>query len=1011
MKPSPLPSPSQTAALAVALACVLAQTGAQAQDPDPVTSPIVALEGSYYYYNNLLITDPAARGGTWDYQDTVFTNTTTQNTPAVLIYGYSNGTAHPVTFTGTNLTLLAEETAGIGREVFNIRDGASVFLYSSTIAQTRADAAGAAGGAGNEAIYIIDANDQGGSHLYAEDLVITTAATASIRGIALLAGQNTVTLKRGSLTSHSSAAAIAWQVGDNLGSTVTLEDFNITTHADYAPGFQFIGGKARLSFTGGTLATTAASSPGLRLVHGNLNGGRAKFDASFTDATITAAAGWAIDINYDPANTTNYLQGAPVTKSPAALYEGIYELQFRGSTITGGAGALRLATSGAYNLPLNTTVNLLLVDSTLNGDIRMIPGDGITSTSGARLVVRGTNATLNGTLTIDGNDNALKSHQAIITLNDSTLNGGIVSENRGDLHLTLNRTPLDGPLTLKGDTLAFLHLANSPVAGPVSLSGSSRLEAGITAGALAAGIALADDATATLTLDNTTIADGLAATGRATLALALNNASTLDGGITLADTARVEITLDTGGRLRGDILAAGASTLTLAAPAGATLTLASNLTLDGATWRLAGKVRHTGTLTIASPASTIAIATARGDDLVLDTGLTFAPGIADTARLDIGAIAGDILGKPEIRVIHTGTAPFITESNPEPLILSHPVDYGLAAYTLENRADGAWLVGGLGTAGAAVVNSTALAASDWFATLDPVHRHLDRLRDLPPVPAGARFDTGRFWLHTRAADAAVDRPGDILDFKQHTLALTTGVDMRRDGPHHLLTAGAFAATTRTDRDFTGAADGRTITTGAGLYALWRHTRGPHLAATARFDAAKTVFDTRTADNVMRASYHHQTAGASLEAGWRLDHLLPASLWLEPAVQIALARLAGVTYTTRSNASDNRIPVTVDGARALQYLAQLSLGRALGEHWTARARLACADIDLTGGGVTAGVTGTRLTGGALAGTRLEAALGLARRLTRDSLLSLDYDYSRAQNHTRPWSLSLSYTRAW
>jgi len=1074
----------------------------------PNNNPIEVSGSSITFDNARVTTSFADRGGTFAYHDLAFTNNG-RAAAAINLSGYTaSGTlwgnpdpqtaAHRVTLTGTNLLIATTTTA---YQALALRDGATAILRDTIITQTQTGTAANSSATNNttEAILITDTAGQRGSHLYADGIAITVQNT---RAIAIGQGANTVTLKNGTLDSTANAAAITFHpAGDTTERAVALENFAITTTGSNAPALHYVGDYARFSLTSGTITTTGDGSPALRLVNARntqVNNGvttynsLSKFDAEFRDATITSLAGAGIDINYDPMSAAYGQRPAEVARAATSWFEGVYDIRLYDTTLAGALAAIRLAASGSAAAPFYTNVNLFLYDSTLNGAIQMLAGDNTTYSSGVRLALTGSSSTLNGDITLDGNAAASRSHQAIITLENSAINGTLRSATRGEFHLRLTDTPISGALALSGSSLAFLDLARSAISGGIALADNATLNGTLRSTTIsnaltatgAGVISLSPDNSAngitatgasflSLSLDASTIAGGINATDNAALTLTLENASAITGGVTLSGSAALTITLRDPARsaasaaasansaastapaatarfsrLEGDITIADRATFALAAATASTtpVTLSNNLSLAG-TWLITTPIRHTGALTLTDPRATIAISNAATDSLTLANGLTGA------GRLDILSIDGSTLGAPEIRVIHDETNTFTTATTATtaPLRLSRPVDYGLAAYTLQNRPDGAWLVGGLsgasyGSGGAAVFNTQALAAEDWFASLAPAQRHLEQLRaaatfmgsagvppadegrpdprpergqgqgagrtlsadGTPALPKTAAGDAGSLWLVTSAATTRVSRDSAALTFTQRAFSIAAGADTRWDLDASTLTTGIYAATTRTLRDFTATADASTITVGAALYAQWHHRNGLHLAAIGRLDTHKNALDTHVPNNALSADYNTQTQGLSLEAGWRLAHPR-TGWWIEPTLQFAAAKFPSVAYTTRSNKPANIIPISIADARATQTLLTLALGKPLNENWSLSARVAAARVATNGGAFTApNLTRADFT---ISGNRLETALTLERRIGPNTRLTLDAAHVAARDYNRPLTITLGYLHLW
>jgi outer membrane autotransporter protein len=855
-----------------------------------------------------------SESGTHYYSGTAFWNDPGSTSAALLVRGDAD-----VVFTGAGITLTATGTTGRGYHALGVQNGASVYLYSSTLAQTRAD-----GYEGGTQMICVEQN----SKFYGENLVIA-AAGRRISGLGLRNNINgLVSLRDSAITASGSAAAIFSE-----GSGVMLmENVTAATTAAAAPGVQFSGGLPRFEFTGGSIRTAGAGSPALWLGAGNLNGGPGAGCTSglvkLTAATVTAENSAAIDLNTDLP-----LSLRPNIASPAATWRADYTVLATSATISGAAGAVRatsVAVSGATVSQIETTLAVSLKDSVLAGDIDLFASASGRPPNSAKL---------------------------LLDLDNSTL--------RGDLRAA------------DGATARVRLAGGSVMTGDIVLDGAAGLDFdGILHGGVTAG-------------------------GTAAAALRLADA-TLAGGITLGGGARLAIT----------------------APAGAAVRVAGDITLnDQAVWRLAAKTTVAGALALA-PGATIAIADARGDDLAV------AGPVTGAGLLDIGRINGAVLGRPEIRVVAAGAAgagPMTAAFS-----LARPLNHGLAAYALENRDDGAWLTGGIGPAGAAVFNTPALAAADWFHAAGRLHRRdntaaafrgarASRVRtDGVPPPAKTTTRAGGaassdLWLQLTADRAGVSaaRPG--LAFDQTTFALAAGSALRWDAPAAATAAataaGLFLATARAGRDFAAAATGETTSAGAGLTLDWSHDAGWRAGLVARLDTHKHHFETAgAAADAIRADYRTATFGASAELGLRLPVRPAASgCWFEPSAAAGVVRLNGATYATQSALAENIVPVRLAAATAAQYRLQLAFGRdAAGGLWRFRARLAAANVDASGGGITAPGLSANFTRD---GWCAEAGLGVARALGRGGHLYLDYEYATASGFDRPWTAVLGWRRSW
>jgi outer membrane autotransporter protein len=1006
----------------------------------------------------------AVRSGTWHASDVTFSILTTSDTAAIHISGYtgtgSTAQAHPAAFIGENVNAIVSHATGNDRRALAIYNGAEVFLHGGTLSKT---VVGANNGS-SETIYLVGNQEGRGSssHLYGENLTII-ASGSNIGAINMGNGNNTVTLVDSTITvfnnrnntsqailladtqnlggnhftgtnltiTNNSGRVFAFGMGDNAialfsstvinngagaafgwnattsssyrhfaaGSIVTLEDTIVTTTADYSPIFQMVGDWGGASVNGGTLSTTGAGSTILRLVAQHDDTDHTIFRATFQNTVIEALQGSVIDINIGVTDTnygSNQIGGND--KNLTTIVDDAFNIIIRSSTVSGDVAALRMAAAGTHFSPYGERTNVFVYDSGFSGGIEMIAGGGLAETSGAYLTFTASNSQLSGGLSITGTEAARFSNRAIFYVYDSTWTGDLTLTNRGDLALHFNNTPIDGALHLSGSTWCGLNLTDSPLLGGINARGVATLTGFVTGaiGPITAG------GNASIDLDLDRMPSGPITAGEsADVRLRVGNAllatdATLTGGIHLSNSATLALTLCDTDRFNGDITIRDRATLAFATTAATPLTITGSVALAGI-WRMPGKTILSGTLAITHPLGTLAIENASPDSLVL------ANGLSGNGRLDILSLTDEALKSPEFRVIHDSTGDFATDS----LVLARPVDYGLAAYTLQNRPDGAWLVGGLSSAGAAIVNSQAMIAGDWFAALAPLNYRLGQFRLPGAGSSGASGNTGDFWFQARYDTTDVNRSGSSLDFTSRTLGFTAGIDTRWDYDNATLSIGIFADTVRTAREFTGSADGLTTGAGGGLYAHYQHRAGLHASIIARFDASENTFDTRNPLNAMNASYNTQAGGAALEAGWRFA--LPAGWWLEPAAQVALVSLPGVSYTTQSNRPGNVIDITTSDARAAQWLGRLAFGKTLDKNWHIRGHLAYATVNADGGAFT--VPGLANIDFTVAGSRDEASLGIVRLLGRTGRLTLDASCTAASDYKRPCAIFLGYNHAW
>ncbi|OAM89169.1 autotransporter outer membrane beta-barrel domain-containing protein [Termitidicoccus mucosus] len=304
-------------------------------------------------------------------------------------------------------------------------------------------------------------------------------------------------------------------------------------------------------------------------------------------------------------------------------------------------------------------------------------------------------------------------------------------------------------------------------------------------------------------------------------------------------------------------------------------------------------------------------------------------------------------------------------------------------------------------AGDAIYWTAGVAGLDWHYSLDSLRKRMGELR------MGGLPENGNVWVtaNTYRLNAGGGLAGD--GFTQDSFGMTAGGDRRIDLSGDLtLLAGGFLSFARHERDFERHGSGETSGFGLGGYATVLHKDGWYGDFVLRADRNSNKLHSQAVDGfVTDARYGSEAMGASLELG---RYVTSGNLWLEPSVQMALARFGSETYDTeRQTVYHEPIHVRIDGATAAQYRLQMRGGVDLGR-W--RPYLRVAEVKSDTGGGKLHVEGREWTPG-FDGWRFEAGLGAGYLIDAQSQLYFDYEYNKADAYERPWSLSLGYRRAW
>lgn len=939
-------------------------------------------------------------------------NATGEGSETIYMVGNQEGLGSTAYFYGEDLDIIS---VGQGLEAINQDNGHTITeLYRTTITATISTTGT------SQVIRLNDAQAQGGAHFYADalNLNVTNTGTGYIRAFSIHSGSNTITLKNSIVTTEGRAPVFAWEAttsstGDRFEAGVTLENTNVTSTGSYSPIFQQIGDIGRITVTGGTLTTVGENSPIVRLIAQNDLGDSTRSYISLKNTVLDAQNASAFDLNIDAGATELYGQAGGGGKNIGTKVEDYYNILVQSSTVTGATAAMRIAAAGTGTSTYTQNTNLFVNDSTFSGGIEMVAGrEGFlyNFASGGNLILTATNSVFEGGMFITGTEMAQRDNQAILFVYDSSWTGDITMTNRGNLTLQFSDTPIDGGLALSGSTHAQLRLANSPIKGNIHVADTARLT-GYVVGDGQIGAVSASGGLIDLDLDHVP-SGAITGNGNGAIALRIGGEVAIPDGIYVSGNANVTLTLRDTATLTADVDLSDRGTFAFAAAQGGASTLAGNVNLAGI-WHIPGKTVLAGNLGITDPLGTISIANAGKDSLELTNGMT------GKGRLTITSFGSEGIGLAAVRVIHDRSNSFASDA----LLLAHPLDNGLVSYSLENRSDGAYLIGGLGAGGAAVINSQSLAAEEWFAALTPLNHRFGQLRETNDAVFDGDMprafgDAGSFWFQGRADTTRVDLSGSTLDFDSRVIGLTVGGDTRWDTDTGTYAVGVYAATSRTDRDFEGSGDGHTTSAGGGLYFHYQHRTGIFASAIARFDIYETSLGTNSPNNDLNADYQTRAGGAAIDIGWHYTLDSASGWWFEPAYQLGLVKLPGVSYTTESNRVDggNIIDIDVGDTRATQHVFRFAFGRKLNEKWNLRGHVLAANVDASGGKFNAAAhtlnaTDFNNTDRTIAEDRVEISIGVSRRIGQAGRLNLDLSYTEADSYDRPCSVFLGYTHRW
>ncbi|OAM90465.1 autotransporter outer membrane beta-barrel domain-containing protein [Termitidicoccus mucosus] len=410
----------------------------------------------------------------------------------------------------------------------------------------------------------------------------------------------------------------------------------------------------------------------------------------------------------------------------------------------------------------------------------------------------------------------------------------------------------------------------------------------------------------------------------------------------------------------------------------------------------------------------------------------------DTGKANHLTITDAATGEHEVSIAHTGdpaAASIAIIKNPEGFTANYrynPIETALERYDAV-PGDGSaarpdrnavyFHSSGLSSTADAILATASLQGRDWLYSLDALYLRMGDIR-ADPNYAKAGNPPGSFWVRARShrLNASISSQGNETgaingqSFHQYGHGLTAGVDRVHARGAGTIFVGAFIDTGIVDRDFDNYGNGESETIGAGVYGSWLHEKGWFADITLKLDHVKNDFDARASDGKLsHGSYKNYAKGVSLEIGRRLVN--KNGWWVEPSVQAAYVHLNSAAYQVHGAYGPNFVqanvpsPVSVhlDATSAFQSRAGLRIGRQLGAtRWHPYGKAAVAGSFSNGGEVTA-------EGKTLAsdydGCRVEAGFGASFIINARHALYLDFEYAKADDYERPWSINIGYRACW
>jgi outer membrane autotransporter protein len=242
-------------------------------------------------------------------------------------------------------------------------------------------------------------------------------------------------------------------------------------------------------------------------------------------------------------------------------------------------------------------------------------------------------------------------------------------------------------------------------------------------------------------------------------------------------------------------------------------------------------------------------------------------------------------------------------------------------------------------------------------------------------------------------------------FDQTTGGFQLGADKRFSALQGDLYVGGFLSYFNASRNFLDGGNGSTNALSVGAYATWMHPKGWYADLVLKYTQLWNYFNTPGSDgSVATGDYSIPSFGGSLEVGKRFDF---GRFFLEPQAQLAGVWEAGNDYS-----ASNGLAI----GEADQFSLRGRLGMRAGMDFVLSngmeiepyLKVSAVHEFLTGNQITLNETGFNPT---LSGTSVDAAAGIAARVSRSVYLYGEYDYANGDKIRQPWAVNAGVRLQW
>jgi outer membrane autotransporter protein len=464
--------------------------------------------------------------------------------------------------------------------------------------------------------------------------------------------------------------------------------------------------------------------------------------------------------------------------------------------------------------------------------------------------------------------------------------------------------------------------------------------------------------------------------------------SNLIGNLVADDTSVLNVKLQNGARLTGDIINS------------------TTLTVDsGAHWQMTGD----GTLkSLSMNGGSIGFAENGFHKLSLDqlsgTG-TFGMRVdLDTGVGDFLNVNGQATGNFGLRVRNTGVEPVSPDMQPLQIVhteggdaqfslIGGRVDLGAYSYLLEQQGND-WFIVGEGKETSPSTN-TALALfnatpSIWNSELSTLRTRMGELRHGGASGGWIRAYGNRLDASTR----------DGVDYHQQQSGVSLGADAPMDVSNGQVLFGVLGGYSKSSLDLSHGTKGKVDSYYVGAYGTWLSDDGYYLDGVLKLNRFRNKADVAMSDaSKAKGDYANMALGGSMEFGRHIK--LADDYFLEPFAQLSTVVIEGSDYKL-----DNGLEAKHERSQSVLGKVGTSVGRSIalkdGGIFQPYVKVAFAQEFSRSNDVK--VNDKRFDN-SLFGSRAEFGAGAAVSLSERVQVHADFDYMKGKRIEQPWGANV------